>query len=105
MSTGERNQPEVASRTLFVRGLATEVSTDMLKQLFGPYGDLRDVYNLAERKGIAFIEFVRAPYRLCARGAQGPAGLTLSVRCDRPRTLRGIIAACSTTCERLKQPA
>jgi len=47
-----------------VRGLASEVTTETLRDMFGRFGDLRDVYNLAERKGIAFIEFV-------CRGAGG----------------------------------
>jgi hypothetical protein len=70
----EREQP---SRSLFCRGLAAEVTTDALRQLFSTFGDLRDVYNLADRKGIAFIEFVRTPTPKCPL----PKGAAVADRC------------------------
>lgn len=46
------------TRTLFVRNIAYECSEDELRQMFERYGEIKKLYSLVEKKGMAFITYV-----------------------------------------------
>jgi len=53
-SRAQREQP---TRTLFVRNIAYDVSQDLLEQQFRKYGEIKKVFNLIDKRGMAFISY------------------------------------------------
>lgn len=46
------------SRTLFVRNIAFSVTEEEVKSLFSRYGEVRRIFNLIQKRGMAFVTFV-----------------------------------------------
>ncbi|KAL6063319.1 nuclear localization sequence binding protein, variant 2 [Balamuthia mandrillaris] len=52
-----RRVQEEPSRTLFIRNIEYRVSEKALRDLFGRFGDLKRVFELIEKRGMAFVAF------------------------------------------------
>jgi len=52
-----RASRERPTRTLFVRNISYDISEDALRNEFGKHGEIKKVFNLIEKRGMAFITF------------------------------------------------
>jgi len=52
------SEREFPCRTLFVRNIAYEVSTDELREMFEQYGEIKRFFPLINKRGMAFITYV-----------------------------------------------
>jgi len=46
-----RLQREKPARTLFVRNIAYETSEDVIREMFGKYGEMKKIFNLIPTRG------------------------------------------------------
>jgi RNA recognition motif-containing protein len=59
--SGGAAPPEQQSRTLFVRNVSYNTSERTLMDLFKKYGEVKRVFNLIDKRGMAFITYVTPP--------------------------------------------
>jgi len=75
MRRGEESVPigggaprgEQQTRTLFVRNISYHTSERALLELFEKYGDVKRTFNLIDKRGMAFITYVRGTLLQCSR--------------------------------------
>ena len=56
-SVRENPPKERPCRVLFIRNIRFGVTEQQIRELFGQYGDIKNIYNLLENRGIAFLTF------------------------------------------------
>jgi RNA recognition motif-containing protein len=59
MSHEQRREREKPTRTLFVRNVPYECSQQEITDIFSAYGKLARVYDLIQKRGMAFVTYVR----------------------------------------------
>lgn len=52
-----RLQREKPARTLFVRNIAYETSEDVIREMFGKYGEIKKIFNLIPTRGMVFLSY------------------------------------------------
>jgi RNA recognition motif-containing protein len=59
-STSEgKGGKERPTRTLFVRNISYNVSENEVYEIFAKFGELKRFFNLIEKRGMAFVTYVR----------------------------------------------
>lgn len=53
-----RSVHERPTRTLFVRNVNYTVSEKQLRETFQKYGEIKRIFNLIEKRGMAFVTYV-----------------------------------------------
>lgn len=56
--TMSRGNPEKPTRTLFIRNIPYTTNEEEVRQLFSPFGDIKLVFSLIQKRGLAFVTYV-----------------------------------------------
>lgn len=53
------------SRTLFIRNVSYDVPESTIREMFEKYGEIKKLFLLVEKRGMAFITYVSISFTFC----------------------------------------
>lgn len=60
----KRKERERPTRTLFIRNIKYDVSEEEIRTAFAPFGELKSIFNLTNKRGLCFVSFVSTTHSL-----------------------------------------